>query len=162
MHARPALTRRPPHDRAARRQRVLALIEAQQIRNHAELQGLLAREGFDVNQATLSRDLRDLGVVKGKDGYELPAASPLTADAQSQSLWHAVHAFLLEANSAGNVVVLKTPPSGAQPLALGLDRNPLPGVLGTVAGDDTVFAVCADAGRARALVRRLLGLKGNT
>jgi transcriptional regulator of arginine metabolism len=162
MRDRPTATRRPPNDRAARRQRVLELVGAQPIRNHAALQGLLARDGFDVNQATLSRDLRDLGVVKGKDGYELPAVTSLHADAQAQSLWHAVHAFLLEATSAQNLVVLRTPPSGAQPLALGLDRNPLPGVLGTVAGDDTVLAVCADAGKARALVRRLLVLKGNS
>lgn len=143
----------------ARRQRILQLLDKQVVRNQAELQELLERDGFAVNQATLSRDLRQLGVLKGNGGYALPAPA-LASDAAGSSLWHAARAFLLSATAANNLVVLRTPPSGAQPLGLALDHAPQKGVVGTIAGDDTVLAVCADAKKARALVRRLLQLKG--
>lgn len=144
--------------REARRQRILAMLERDQVKNQAELQQQLADDGFDVNQATLSRDLRALGVVKGKDGYELPTA-PLSPESAHQSLWHAVHTWLVDAVAAQNLVVLRTPAGGAQALGLSLDRAGLPGLVGTIAGDDTVLAVCADAAKARALARRLLSGK---
>jgi transcriptional regulator of arginine metabolism len=157
---------RPPtaDARDQRRHRILDLIGRRTIRNQAELQKLLAEHGVEANQATLSRDLRDLGVVKGPDGYELPGAPSLTPALAGASLWHAVHAYLLGAVPAQNLVVLRTPPSGAQPLALALDRagtegRVLTGLVGTIAGDDTVLAVCQDAGKARALARRLLQQK---
>ncbi len=144
--------------RQDRHQRILDLLGQERIHNQAELQKRLGARGFAVNQATLSRDLRTLGVVKGKDGYELPQAplSPATA----QSLWHAVHTWLVAATPAQNLVVLRTPAGGAQALGLAIDRAALPGVIGTIAGDDTVLAVCADSKQARALVRRLHTPKG--
>ncbi|MBL8729197.1 MAG: arginine repressor [Planctomycetes bacterium] len=138
----------------ARRQRILALLERGPVRNQAELQQQLADAGHEVNQATLSRDLRALGVVKGTDGYELPTA-PLSPQTAHQSLWHAVHTWLVGADAAQNLVVLRTPAGGAQPLGVALDRAQLPGLVGTIAGDDTVLAICADARKARALIRRL-------
>jgi transcriptional regulator of arginine metabolism len=138
----------------ARRQRILTLLEQGPVHSQAELQRQLAAAGLAVNQATLSRDLRALGVVKGVHGYELPSA-PLSPDTAHQSLWHAVHTWLLAAKAAQNLVVLRTPAGGAQPLGIALDRAALPGLVGTIAGDDTVLAICADAGKARALVRRL-------
>ena len=152
----PSRTTTPASDRDERRQRILHLLERERPRSQAEQQERLAADGFDVNQATLSRDLRDLGVVKGKDGYELPQGtlSPQTA---TQSLWHAVHTWLVGATAAQNLVVLRTPAGGAQPLGLAIDKAELPGVVGTIAGDDTVLAVCADAAKARSLVRQLSG-----
>jgi transcriptional regulator of arginine metabolism len=152
----PSRTTTPASDRDERRQRILHLLERERPRSQAELQERLAADGFDVNQATLSRDLRDLGVVKGKDGYELPQGtlSPQTA---TQSLWHAVHTWLVGATAAQNLVVLRTPAGGAQALGVAIDRAELPGVVGTIAGDDTVLAVCADAAKARSLVRQLSG-----
>jgi transcriptional regulator of arginine metabolism len=144
-------------DAPRRRQRILQVLGQSRIRSQAQLQELLASEGFAVNQATLSRDLRSLGVVKGKDGYELPK-DPLTPATAHQSLWHAVHTWLVGAKAANNLVVLRTPAGGAQPLGLALDRSELPGLVGTIAGDDTVLAVCADAGKARGLVRRLTSI----
>jgi transcriptional regulator of arginine metabolism len=155
-------SRQTPTDaREQRRQRILDLIGRRTIKNQAELQKLLGEAGVDANQATLSRDLRDLGVVKGPEGYELPGAPSLTPALAGASLWHAVQAYMLGATAAQNLVVLKTPPSGAQPLALALDRagtdgGLITGLVGTIAGDDTVLAVCQDAGKARALARRLL------
>jgi transcriptional regulator of arginine metabolism len=142
--------------RDARRQRILHLLERERPRNQADLQHRLAAAGIEVNQATLSRDLRDLGVVKGKDGYELPQA-PLSPQSAHQSLWHAVHTWLVSARAAQNLAVLRTPAGGAQPLGLALDRAELPGVLGSIAGDDTVLVVCADGARARGLVKKLGG-----
>ncbi len=154
MPARPAT----PADRDERRQRILRLLGRARVRSQAELQGLLADAGFDVNQATLSRDLRDLGVVKGPDGYELPAAAAAPARPED-SVWLAARTWLLAATPAQNLVVLRTPAGGAQPLGLAIDKAELQGVVGTIAGDDTVLAVCADAARAKALARDLLATK---
>ena len=151
-------------NRHSRREQILKLLARQRIRNQAELQEQLENAGFRATQATLSRDLRDLGVVKSTAGYELPADG-MTSALASDSLWHAVRAFLDTAEAAQNLAVLTTPPSGAQPLALALDRaardnGQLPEVMGTIAGDDTVLVVCRDATKARSLVRRLLKSKG--
>jgi transcriptional regulator of arginine metabolism len=149
-----------PAGQQARRQRILALVARQRIRSQAELQERLAAAGFEVNQATLSRDLRALSVVKSKDGYELPVNGALLPADQGKSLWHAVHSWLLSATPAQNLLVLKTPPGGAQPLGLAIDAAALPGIVGTIAGDDTVLTICADAGKARSLARRLLQMRG--
>jgi transcriptional regulator of arginine metabolism len=154
----PTRTPAPTSDRDGRRQRILHLLERERPKSQAELQERLADAGFDANQATLSRDLRDLGVVKGPDGYELPQGT-LSPQSATQSLWHAVHTWLVAATAAQNLVVLRTPAGGAQPLGLAIDKAELPGVVGTIAGDDTVLAVCADAQKAKALVRQLGGGK---
>ncbi|MBM4061542.1 MAG: arginine repressor [Planctomycetes bacterium] len=144
-----------PDTRGARRERILALLEKGHVKSQAELQRQLARSGHEVNQGTLSRDLRDLGVVKGKDGYELPAVPAMSPQTAAQSLWHAVHTWLVGATAAQNLVVLRTPAGGAQPLGIAIDRAGPAGVVGTIAGDDTVLAVCKDARAARALAKRL-------
>ncbi|MCA8977593.1 MAG: hypothetical protein KDC98_22910 [Planctomycetes bacterium] len=150
-------TQDPRNDR---RQRIVALLRKAVVRNQPELQDLLADDGFVVNQATLSRDLRDLGVMKGKDGYELPTTqNPLPGD-ERQGLLQALQSWLVDATPAQNLVVLHTPAGGAQPLALAFDRAALPGVVGTIAGDDTVLAICADAQKARSLCKRLLTDRG--
>ena len=154
----PSRTSTPTSDRAERRQRILHLLERERCKSQAELQERLAEAGFEVNQATLSRDLRDLGVVKGPEGYVLPQAT-LSPQSATQSLWHAVHTWLVSATAAQNLVVLRTPAGGAQPLGLAIDKAALPGVVGTIAGDDTVLAVCSDPGKAKALVRQLGGDK---
>jgi transcriptional regulator of arginine metabolism len=160
-------TRQPAQDsRDARRQRILLMLGRQRVRSQAELQALLEDDGFEVNQATLSRDLRDLAVVKGKDGYELPVAPTLPPELANTSLWHAVHTWLLSAAAAQNLVVLKTPAGGAQALGLALDhaaaeQREFAAVVGTIAGDDTVLVVCRDEAKARAMQKRLLQLKQN-
>ena len=148
-------TRITTDSREARRERILAMLEKGRVKSQAELQEQLAVAGFEVNQATLSRDLRDLGVVKGKDGYELPTVPSMAPHAAHQSLWHAVHTWLLGATAAQNLVVMRTPAGGAQALGLAIDHAELPGVVGTIAGDDTVLAICQNPPKAKALVRRL-------
>lgn len=140
--------------RAARRRAILRLVAESVIPSQAELSRRLGRQGFQVNQGTLSRDLRDLGLVKGPGGYALPPTDRGTG-AALDALKEALARWLMTSVTAQNQLLLKTPPGGAQALALAVDRGGLPEVLGTVAGDDTVLVVCADARKAASLNRRL-------
>lgn len=140
--------------RTARRQQIFRLIEKHSIKSQAVLSDALEKAGIEVNQATLSRDLRDLGVVKGKNGYELPSTMMQPA-ANHHSLWHTVNQWMLSATPACNQLVLRTPPGGAQALGLAIDNGNLPEVIGTIAGDDTVLVICANERKAKALARKL-------
>jgi transcriptional regulator of arginine metabolism len=159
---RPLRTPEPAHETAPRderRSRILEIVRVERVKNQQELQVLLAQRGIEVNQATLSRDLRDLGLLKGPQGYELPGGAPPASGGAAMALFAAARTWLSEARAAGSLVVLKTPPGGANPLAIALDRAKLEGVVGTIAGDDTVFVAADDAAHARRLVRRILALK---
>lgn len=139
--------------RTRRHQQVLDLIDEYDIPNQQQLQELLASKGVEVTQATLSRDLRTLGVVKGPNGYALP--SPTTSTPQLEdSLWQTVRRELLEAVAGGATVVLKTRPGHANTLAIELDRARPADVLGTIAGDDTIFVAAKSQRHARTLVGR--------
>ena len=140
--------------RDARRQQILRLIDEHAIKSQAVLSGELEKAGIEVNQATLSRDLRDLGVVKGKDGYELPNPT-MPAQPGRTSLSHTVNNWVLSATPAKNQIVLRTPPGGAQTLGLAIDKSELPEVIGTIAGDDTVLVICAGDRKAKALAMKL-------
>jgi transcriptional regulator of arginine metabolism len=147
----------PATSKSRRRQSILRLIRSYSIKNQAELQELLEEDGVAVNQATLSRDLRDLGVVKGPHGYALPSGAP-AATATGNGLGQAMRQWLVEAIPAQNQVLLKTPMGGANPLALAIDGAEIGDVLGTIAGDDTVLVICANQARAKALCRKLEGM----
>lgn len=136
---------------------ILDLLGEAPIRNQAELQSLLKKAGHRATQATLSRDLRALGVVKTPQGYALPQG---VGTGTAHGLAGVVAEWLLTVQTAQNQVVLHTPPGGAQALALALDRASLDGVLGTVAGDDTILVICPDAKAARSVAKRLQGWQG--
>jgi transcriptional regulator of arginine metabolism len=155
----PTRTKSATHSKEERRQAIVDLVRTQPVRSQAELADLLAARGFDANQATLSRDLRDLGLRKGPDGYELPTELSQQDADRAVGLAHAVREWLTSVAAAQNQLVLRTPPSGAQPLALALDRAPPAGVLGTIAGDDTILVICADLRSARRTARELQRLK---
>lgn len=137
--------------RQRRRSLIRKLVASGPVRSQAALSAMLRGEGVACTQATLSRDLRELGMVKGAAGYSEPGA----ASADAGGLARAARALLLEAHAAGTLVVIRTPPGGAPSLALELDRTPPKGVAGTVAGDDTVFAATDSAARAARVARRL-------
>lgn len=121
------------------------------------MQAALARAGIDATQATISRDLRAIGAVKGSNGYTIPGEALPTSSASIAVL--AQH--VIAAEPAAGVVVLKTTPGGAQVVALELDRSPPLGVVGTVAGDDTVMVAVgprADIGAVCAEIRIRVGL----
>jgi transcriptional regulator of arginine metabolism len=162
MH--PTLPGQPPAGtvlpaREARRRAVLELVSKGGIKSQYDLQDSLAELGIEVNQATLSRDIRALGLLKGKDGYELPtSALPSGAD-PSLGLYTAVHAWLASSETAGTLLVLRTPVAGANPLAIALDHSGFTEVVGTIAGDDTVFVATRTTADARRLEALLLEIK---
>lgn len=132
---------------------ILDILGQQPVPNQDRLQRLLAARGVEVTQATLSRDLRDLNVYKGAGGYVLNAQPPEVGPAKPE-LERAFRTFMLSATQAGNLVILRTRPGHASPLASEIDRVQIAGVLGTIAGDDTVFLATASPSRARALTRQ--------
>lgn len=138
-----------------RRARLAALITANQVWSQQELAAILReREGIVVTQATLSRDLAELGVVKGPDGYMLPGAAPApSAGDREAALASALRQHLVSAVHGGTTVVLRTPSGHANSLAVAIDHAGLPGVLGTIAGDDTIFIAARDTHAASALAR---------
>lgn len=134
---------------------ILGLIDRHSIGSQEELRERLKSLGFSVTQATLSRDIRDLALVKhSADGvYHRPgteSASPTMAAARLQ---HAVAEYLVSAEKAMQIVVLRTGIGQAQPLAIAIDAAVIDGIVGTVAGDDTVIVVCRDVTHAARVVR---------
>lgn len=144
--------------KAFRQGQILKVIHAKAIFTQEELARELTELGVPATQVTLSRDLRELGLVKTKDGY-VQLQDPPEKGSQFES---AVNEYLLDIRPAQNMLVLKTSAAHANSLAIALDYADLPGVAGTVAGDDTVLVVCTDEPAARAFHHRLLEiLKGS-
>lgn len=145
----------------ARRQSViLDVILRGPVRSQEQLRRAVRAAGFDVTQATLSRDIRELGLVKGgPDGaYQAPTQTGPNGHTAKSLLNRAVADYLTRVDRVQQLVLLRTGPGQAQLLGVALDGARLPEVLGTIAGDDTILAIAPDARRARALVKRLEGL----
>jgi transcriptional regulator of arginine metabolism len=137
-----------------RQGRILNLIKTENIANQDALRRRLAQIGLRVTQATLSRDLHELGVVKAAKGYRSLSSVPAEA-ALFPSLAHSVSEFLLEVRPVKNLLVLKTPPGGAQPLARAVDAENWKDVVGTIAGGDTILIITPSS-RIRVMVQRRL------
>src|SRR3974390_2315659 len=119
---------------------ILRLVGAERISNQEDLRRRLAQQRLRVTQATLSRDLQELQLVKTREGYR--ATSTMAEEAATvPHLTRALGEFLLDIRPAENLLVLKTPPSGAQPLAAAVDAAKFPEIAGTIAGDDTVLII---------------------
>ncbi|HEY3737463.1 MAG TPA: arginine repressor [Jatrophihabitans sp.] len=157
------------NSKAARHARIVEILNAQQLRSQAELAEALRNAGFKVTQATLSRDLEELGAVKlrtpdgGLPVYVVPEdGTPLAsraADADPpQRLARLLGELLISADNSANLVVLRTPPGASNFLASAIDRAGLLEVLGTVAGDDTILMIARDPKGGDALVKRFLAL----
>jgi transcriptional regulator of arginine metabolism len=154
-----------PLTRTARHARIVELIRDKAVRSQTELAELLAGDGVQVTQATLSRDLEELGAVKvrGGDGpavYLIPedGKRPLRDAEQAPArLQRLLHELLTGVDASGNIAVLRTPPGAAQYLASALDRAGLPDVVGTIAGDDTILVVAREATGGAALGEKLSG-----
>ena len=163
----PAVGRAAPLTKAARQARIVALLSAQPVASQSELGRLLAADGVAVTQATVSRDLDELGAVKVRTpsgtAYAVPPENsprPGTAEAVDARLGRLLEELCVSAEATGPHVVVRTPPGAAQLLGSALDRAGLPDVAGTVAGDDTVLLVTrtAPTPEAEALAARLLRL----
>src|SRR5208337_2868391 len=134
------------------------LLASTPVTNQDELRRKLRRRGFEVTQATLSRDIHELRLSKGPGGYSLPngnGASAALVDDGPPSVAEMIESFGLRASQAMNQVVVRTVMGGAQPVAAALDHEGWPEVVGTVAGDDTVLVICPDPRRAAEVEARL-------
>jgi transcriptional regulator of arginine metabolism len=139
-------------NRAGRQARVVAILSTASVSSQSELAALLAAEGIEVTQATLSRDLEELGAVKlrGADGgvgvYIVPEdGSPVRGvTGGTGRLSRLLGELLVSTDASANLAVLRTPPGGAHYLASAIDRAALPYVVGTIAGDDTVFVAARE------------------
>jgi transcriptional regulator of arginine metabolism len=123
----------------SRHSRITELISNEPIYTQEELRRRLTQGGIHVNQATLSRDLRELGLVKTVNGYALPAAEE--GGPPMPSLDHLLTEFVIDVREAENLLVLKTTPGSAQPVAAALDSSEWPELIGTLAGDDTILII---------------------
>lgn len=139
---------------------ILGLIDDHAIASQEELRRRLRGLGFSVTQATLSRDIHDLALVKhASDGaYHRPGNHVPSPGLAAARLQHAVAEYLTTVARAQQIVVLKTGAGQAQPLAIAIDATKLDDVVGTVAGDDTILVVCRDAAHATRLARQLHSL----
>ena len=147
----------------ARRQSViLDVIQRQPVRNQEQLRRLVRAAGFDVTQATLSRDVRELGLVKGgaSAAYQSPAAAGSNGHSPKAMLNRAVADYLTRVDRVQQLVVMRTGPGQAQLLGVALDNARLPEVIGTIAGDDTILVITKDTRRAGSLIKRLESLAG--
>lgn len=142
-------------NKAYRHGQILNIIRARRIYTQEELAGELNRIGVPATQVTLSRDIRELGLVKTAEGYRQMRAEPAGPDFETVAA-----EFLQDVRVAQNLLVLKTPPAVASTLAVALDSQNWPEVVGTIAGDDTVLVIAPDADTAGALRARLLALAG--
>lgn len=138
---------------------ILRLVDGQRIGNQEELRRRLAQQRLRVTQATLSRDLQELKLIKTPEGYKSAAGLPEDS-APLPPLARALGEFLLDIRPAENLLVLKTPPSGAQPLAAAVDGSKFPEIAGTIAGDDTVLIITANKKAREALQRKIEALVG--
>lgn len=132
------------------------------VANQDELRRKLRRRGFEVTQATLSRDIHELRLTKGPGGYSLPngngngnGAGTHAAEDGPPTVAEMMQSFGLSVARAVNQVVLRTSMGGAQPMAAALDREDWSEVVGTIAGDDTVLVICPDIKRAHDIEARL-------
>jgi transcriptional regulator of arginine metabolism len=160
--------------KAARLQRIVSFLGSHPVHSQAELVRLLAAEGVAVTQATLSRDLDELGAVRVRDAtgslvYAVPSEggdrtprAGLGEDVSDARLARLAGELIVSAEGSANLVVIRTPPGGAQLLASAMDRSAAADVLGTVAGDDTVLVVSRLPTGGFSLAQRLLQLAGSS
>ncbi|MFN8036062.1 MAG: arginine repressor [Acidimicrobiia bacterium] len=147
-----------------RQHRIARMLEEQPVSSQAQLVELLAGDGVVATQATVSRDLEELGAVKvripgGTMAYAVPEHAKERA-APEDHLRRVMGEFVVEVAYSGNLVVLRTPPGSAHVVASALDRSGFPDVLGTVAGDDTLLLVCAEHAPGRRVADELAAMAG--
>ncbi|MEY9210978.1 arginine repressor [Thermobifida halotolerans] len=163
-----------PPTKAARHAKIAEMLTRYDVRSQSELARRLAEEGVQVTQATLSRDLDELGAVKlrtvdgslvyvlpGEGGERLPRARPdhLGLEHVSNSrMSRLAEDLLVSAEASANMVVVRTPPGAAQYLASAIDHTDIPAILGTIAGDDTILVVARDPQGGEELASALLRL----
>jgi transcriptional regulator of arginine metabolism len=140
-----------------RQDQILQLIRKQSLHTQEELARALKELGIETTQVTLSRDLRELGLIKTPDGYRQLTESARAVQSHFTAL---AGEFLRDVRRAQNQVVLRTAPGHASSIAVAMDQEQWPDVVGTIAGDDTILVICHDPATADAVSSRLLSLVG--
>ena len=143
--------------KARRQALILELIDRDALHSQEQLRRRLRQRGVNATQATISRDIADLGLVKraGDGAYQRPGAEATSPEMARTALERAAAEFLRRVERVQQLVVLRTGVGQAQPLAIAIDRTQLPEAVGTIAGDDTILIIVRDARRAAALAKRL-------
>lgn len=147
-----------------RQQMISRLIAQQKVTSQPELQEMLHKQKIDATQATISRDLEELGAIKvrtsdGRSVYAIAEYAPARV-APTDQLRRVMSEWVAEVSSSGTLVVVRTPPGCAHVVASALDRSAMPGLMGTVAGDDTIFCVASEDLGGRGLAERLREMSG--
>ena len=159
-----------PVSRTARQARILELLESTRVSSQVQLSELLLDEGIDITQATLSRDLDELGAKKvrpragGRASYTVGGAADSLEAAHSgprEKLRRMIEELVVSVDYSGQLAVVRTPPGAAQYLASYIDRVGLDQVVGSIAGDDTVFVLAREPISGKELAQQLFGLKEN-
>ncbi|MDX3092986.1 arginine repressor [Streptomyces sp. ME01-24h] len=159
-----------PQTRMARHRRIVDILNRQPVRSQSQLAKLLADDGLSVTQATLSRDLDELGAVKirtnngeliyavpSEGGFRTPMA-PLGESVKEERMRRLAGELLISAEASANLVVVRTPPGAAQFFASAIDQAEVYDILGTIAGDDTVMLISRDPAGGQAVADHLLRL----
>ena len=146
-------------DKLYRRTQILDLLHRESVTTQEELCEKLAQRGIEVTQATVSRDIEELGLIKTRKGYRMPG-SPDPLKLPHPALPIILKEFLWEVRKAANLVVIKTHPGNAHSVAAALDAEQWPEVVGTVAGDDTIFIATGGTQEAARIRKKILNLVG--
>lgn len=144
-------------NKALRQRAILEALRSGPIGSQEDLQRALRKRGFRVGQATLSRDIRDLNLIKTAAGYAVPQGEAALALPPVKRL---VREFVLDARPAQNLLVVKTVIGSAQPVAAALDEQEWEEVVGTIAGDDAILIVCPDKEAAKKVAARIEEMLG--
>ena len=153
-----------PNTKVARLALIVELLETHQVKSQPELRDLLSSHGVVVTQATMSRDLLELGAVRLRDAdghlvYVIDQGTEGSDErAASARLTRVIEELVVGVEASANLVVVRTPPGAAQFLASSIDHGGLPGVIGSVAGDDTVLLITKEITGGEAVVEHLLAL----
>ncbi len=145
-----------------RQQQIRDLVSSRPVRTQAELAAALRERGYRATQATISRDVTEMGLVKqssnGSRGYALPPLIQHPETTAEERLALVLRSLPVDIRQAGNLLVVRAVPGSAHPIAAALDRTGWPEVIGSIAGDDTVFVACGDRSSAERISRRLTQL----
>lgn len=141
-------------DNVYRRTQILEILENGTAATQTELRRKLAQRGIRVTQATVSRDVEELGLVKTREGYRRPAAE--AASAPQPELAVVLKEFVRDVRQAANLVIVRTHPGTAHTVGVALDNEEWPEIAGTVAGDDTIFVAAARASDANRIRKKIL------
>jgi len=141
----------------ARQEAILSLVTQQRVASQWELQRALRHRGVDAGQATLSRDIHELGLVKTDRGYAV-RQNGASSDPALPPVSRLVREFVTNIQAAQNLLVLKTSVGSAQPVAAALDSQKWPEQIGSIGGDDTILIVCVDTKGANSIAKKIRGM----